>query len=96
LIREKFRFGDDMDIRYMKLLQDNPFQSPGASFDTSIESFDDPKTGIKQLEDEYNQDTKFPKAFRELLFIAGEYCWAPDYDRCNDKYLVKLSRYFRL
>jgi hypothetical protein len=77
-----------MNIKYMKLLQDNPVQTPDDTIDFSIRSFDEPLTEIKRLEDKYNQGNKFPKAFRELLFIAGEDCWAREsawsFEECMD------------
>jgi hypothetical protein len=44
---------------------------------------------IEALEEKYNQGNRFPKAFRELLFIAGKRCWAREsptsFDVCMER-----------
>lgn len=67
-----------MDIKYLTMLKDNPEDSPNNSehSDTIIGiSLDE----INQLELKYNKGLPFPKAIKELLFLAGEYCYVFDY-----------------
>ncbi|MGI9581597.1 SMI1/KNR4 family protein [Chryseobacterium sp. RRHN12] len=55
-----------MIIQYMTQVKENPklkgFVNRGFSLDK-----------IKQLEKEFNQGIEFPKAFREFLFLAGDF-----------------------
>ncbi|MCC2589769.1 hypothetical protein [Chryseobacterium sp. MFBS3-17] len=60
----------------MQYLRDNPKSSSGATF--SIEPI--PLSEIQYLETKYNNGVIFPKALRELLFLAGEYCYVLDYN----------------
>lgn len=65
-----------MEIQYLQYLRDNPKASSEARF--SIESIS--LEEIEQLEIKYNNGKQFPKALRELLFLAGEYCYVLDYN----------------
>jgi len=60
-----------MEIQYLQYLRDNPKGVPTATF--SIESI--PLSEIEYLETKYNNNIVFPKALRELLFLAGGYCY---------------------
>lgn len=55
-----------MNIEYMNHIQENPilegFKNRGFSLDK-----------IKQIEQKFNHGKKFPKAFREFLFLAGDF-----------------------
>ena len=55
-----------MNIEYMIQVKENPvlegFKNRGFSLDK-----------IKQIEQKFNQGKEFPKAFREFLFLAGDF-----------------------
>lgn len=65
-----------MDIKYLTLLRDNPVRhgSPDLFKIRPI-----PEVEIEQLEGLYNDGKQFPIALRELLFLAGKYCYVLDY-----------------
>ena len=65
-----------MEIQYLQYLRDNPQRWSSSTY--SIEPI--PLTEIEQLETKYNNGKQFPKALRELLFLAGEYCYVLDYN----------------
>ena len=65
-----------MEIEYLKYLEENPIKK-GTSQDWPIRSIS--LSEIETLENKYNNATPFPKALRELLFLAGEYCYVLDY-----------------
>ncbi|HEY6142178.1 MAG TPA: hypothetical protein VIV55_01945 [Flavobacterium sp.] len=66
-----------MNIETLTYLKDNPTLeiNQSGSFST-IRGISE--TEITQLEQLYNNGTSFPKALRELLFLAGEYCFVLD------------------
>ena len=57
-----------MEITYLKTLKNNPNLKPTIG---PIEGWDVLK--IHELEEKYNEGNPFPKAFREYLFLAGEW-----------------------
>ena len=61
-----------MDITYLKQLERTPNKNSWINESISLEE-------IKQLEQIYNNNKPFPKALRELLFLAGNYCIVLDY-----------------
>lgn len=68
-----------MDIQYLKYLKENPAAYPNdPEYEARIKPI--PLTEIEQLETKYNNGKLFPKALRELLFLAGEYCYVLDYN----------------
>jgi len=64
-----------MEIVYLKELQDNPNRRGDPKFNNEpiLES------EILHLEELYNAGNTFPKALRELLYLAGNYCYVLDY-----------------
>jgi len=64
-----------MEIIYLKELQDNPNRRGDPKFNNEpiLES------EILHLEQLYNAGNTFPKALRELLYLAGNYCYVLDY-----------------
>jgi len=55
-----------MEIKYMKIVQKNP----------TVEGFTNEAMSMAEivsLEQKYNKEKPFPKAFREFLFLAGAY-----------------------
>jgi hypothetical protein len=56
-----------MEIKYLKQLKDNPNLKSW----TSIRGWELSK--IEALETKYNKGRKFPLAFREYLFLAGDF-----------------------
>lgn len=68
-----------MDIQYLKYLQDNPAAYPNdPEYEARIKPI--PLSEIQYLETKYNNGTSFPKALRELLFLAGKSCYVLDYN----------------
>lgn len=57
-----------MEIVYLKTLKDNPNLKPSIG---PIEGWEEAK--ILELETKYNNGNLFPKAFREYLFLAGDW-----------------------
>ncbi|HFK5508305.1 hypothetical protein [Elizabethkingia anophelis] len=55
-----------MDIKYMEQVKDNPALKGFRNEPMTI-------TEISKLESKYNQGKEFPKAFREFLFLAGNF-----------------------
>jgi hypothetical protein len=67
-----------MNIAYLKKLRDYPVRNPNATeLRGEIEGL--PLSEIEQLETNWNNGNPFPKSLRELLFLAGEYCYVLDY-----------------
>ena len=67
-----------MEIEYLTYLRDNPERRPGDSqFSNPIEPIS--LSEIEALETKYNNGKPFPKALRELLFLAGNDCYVLDY-----------------
>ncbi len=75
-----------MEIQYLKDLKENPKAYPNDTEDQDeIESI--PMSEIETLETTYNNGNPFPKALRELLYLAGGDCYVLDYgayDSQND------------
>ncbi|SDI61380.1 SMI1/KNR4 family protein [Mucilaginibacter sp. P25] len=67
-----------MEIKYMKVLNDN--LSVTAAY-TGVKEVVSPISveEIIALENKYNGGRLFPAALRELLFLAGGYCYVLDY-----------------
>lgn len=64
-----------MQIEYLKELEKNPYRFGKPNFNNEAI----PETEIIHLEQLYNNGNTFPKALRELLFLAGDYCYILDY-----------------
>lgn len=68
-----------MEIELLKYLQSNPTAYPNNSeYQGRIKPIS--LTEIQQLEIKYNNGHAFPKVLRELLFLAGNYCYVLDYN----------------
>jgi len=65
-----------MDIVFLKKLQDNPIKY-GFTKNSPIISISAQE--ITQLEQLYNAGNPFPKALKELLYLAGKRCYVLDY-----------------
>jgi len=65
-----------MEIQYLTYLRDNPVYK-GITKDMPIKSIS--LQEIEQLEILYNSGNPFPKALKELLFLAGKFCYVLDY-----------------
>jgi hypothetical protein len=61
-----------MEIKYLKELELNPTLR-----NQTIKPI--PESEISELEQLYNDGKEFPLALRELLFLAGSYCYVLDY-----------------
>jgi hypothetical protein len=64
-----------MEIEYLKQLENNPFRFNYPD----INNEPTPESEILHLEQLYNQGKTFPKALRELLYLAGNFCYVLDY-----------------
>lgn len=68
-----------MNIEILKYLQNNPAAWPGdLEYEGRIKSIS--LSEIEQLEAIYNNGHPFPKALRELLFLAGDKCYVLNYN----------------
>jgi hypothetical protein len=66
-----------MEIIFLNQLKDNPSAYPNKEdYKGTIEAISVQE--IESLEQLYNKGTTFPKALRELLFLAGNYCYVLD------------------
>lgn len=67
-----------MEIKYLLALRDNPVAYPN---DTDYKGEVKPISlaEIINLEQLFNGGNQFPKALRELLYLAGSYCYVLDY-----------------
>jgi len=59
-----------MDIEILKNLEANPYLEPSVSVNKPMTLGE-----IQSLEHLYNNDSPFPKAVKELLFLGGKYNW---------------------
>ncbi len=67
-----------MDIKYLTVLYDNPTNKTADSdYVKKLQPI--PLEGIISLENTYNNGNPFPVALRELLYLAGNYCYVLDY-----------------
>ena len=67
-----------MEIKYLKYLEENPHRYPNRTED----KYSNKRISLSEIEDletNYNNGNPFPKALRELLYLAGEYCYMLDY-----------------
>lgn len=64
-----------MEIEYLKELEMNPYRYGYPQLNNDPISLSE----IANLEQLYNNGQVFPKALRELLFLAGTYCYVLDY-----------------
>lgn len=67
-----------MTIKYLQLLRDNqiPYHDD-ADFKFKIKGISESE--IQQLELTWNNGVSFPKVLKELLFLAGNFCYVCDY-----------------
>ncbi|TDQ77458.1 hypothetical protein [Sphingobacterium yanglingense] len=68
-----------MEIKYLKLLQDNPYEYPAADENNRYPIVSLSITEINDLETSFNNGLAFPLAVRELLYLAGKRCYALEY-----------------
>jgi hypothetical protein len=88
-----------MKIEYLQELENRPFAYSDGKYRAEIKpiSLDE----IFSLENIYNRGKLFPKALRELLFLAGSHCYVLDYGLNNSqqelqnetrKYMLEFNR----
>lgn len=65
-----------MNVQYLQLLRDNPYRYPN---DIKFKIKGLSEFEISQLEVQYNNSNPFPKVLKELLFLAGKYCYGVSY-----------------
>ena len=71
-----------MEIQYLAKLKDNPSKNPNSvEHPWTIQPIT--LTEITQLEALYNNGQLFPKALRELLYLAGNYCYVLSMGSCD-------------
>jgi len=67
-----------MEIEFLEQLKNYPSAHPNdADYKGTIEGIN--LEEIESLEQLYNNGNTFPKALRELLFLAGSHCYVLDY-----------------
>ncbi|MCV2487663.1 hypothetical protein OD917_22195 [Flavobacterium sp. SH_e] len=71
-----------MKIEYLKKLKENPINF-GELLNLEIEGIT--LNEIANLEQLYNTGKSFPKVLKELLFLAGQYCYVCDYGVNEDQ-----------
>ncbi|WP_299767422.1 SMI1/KNR4 family protein [uncultured Dokdonia sp.] len=59
-----------MEIEYLKLLEKTPKNKPDGFTNKGVSISE-----IENLEKKYNKGNRFPKSYREFLFLAGKFCW---------------------
>jgi hypothetical protein len=64
-----------MNIQFLTILRDNPIQY-GTEFNFENEGI--PLSEIQQLEQAWNNQNPFPIALKELLYLAGSFCYVLD------------------
>ena len=64
-----------MNIQFFTELKDNPIEFGG---EMNFANRGIPLSEIEQLEQDWNNGLPFPKALRELLFLAGDFCYVLD------------------
>jgi len=64
-----------MNIEILTNLRDNPER-----YSNKLENEGLPIEEIQALEQTWNKGNPFPQALRELLFLAGKYCYVLDYN----------------
>lgn len=89
-----------MDINFLQQLRDNPSAYPNdTDFKDTIEPISIEE--IESLEQVYNGGNQFPKALRELLYLAGNSCYVLDHGQYDTQqnmqtavreWLVKYSK----
>ncbi|MFD2581068.1 hypothetical protein ACFSR6_01105 [Pedobacter vanadiisoli] len=73
-----------MEIQYLGYLRDNPDANPNESeYKFTIEPI--ALEEIAALEQLYNNGNAFPKVLKELLFLAGAFCYVLDYGTFDTK-----------
>ncbi|MDF2515496.1 MAG: hypothetical protein K0R59_792 [Sphingobacterium sp.] len=82
-----------MEIQHLKHLQDNPMRNPHAEIKYKFENEPMPLAEIEALEQKYNNSKPFPKALRELLYLAGRYCYVFDYNALDS--MDEVQEYVR-
>ena len=81
-----------MNIQYLQEVKDNPILEDFTNIGLSLEE-------IEALESKYNNGNHFPKAFREYLYLAGEFnnfafdAMALGLDGLQDLVRKQLARY---
>lgn len=66
-----------MDIEYLTQLKNNPIKFSNYT-ENRFENRGISETEIAQLEQSYNSSNPFPKVLKELLFLAGDFCYLFD------------------
>lgn len=67
-----------MTIKYLQLLKDNPVNySNGTELKFEIKGISESE--IKDLELTWNNSLPFPKILKELLYLAGNFCYVCSY-----------------
>lgn len=79
-----------MEVKYLKELRDNPARNPNSS---GYKGMNEPisLTEIEYLESLYGNNNPFPDTLRELLFLAGGYCYVCDYGIHNSQQELQES-----
>jgi hypothetical protein len=78
VIKEDERRHRNMNIEILKHLQENPEAYPNDSGNKhAIRGIS--ITEIEALETKYNNGSPFPKVLRELLYLAGDFCYVLAY-----------------
>lgn len=66
-----------MEIKYLRLLRDNPVGYPNSQIPRPIIPLS--ISEIEELENLYSSGNSFPQVLREMLYLAGKSCYVLDY-----------------
>ncbi|KOP40284.1 hypothetical protein DBB36_14230 [Flavobacterium sp. WLB] len=68
-----------MTIKYLQQLRDNPISYSKNNKELQFKIEGIPESEIQQLELTWNNGNLFPQVLKELLFLAGNFCYVCDY-----------------
>ena len=68
-----------MNIEYLTQLRDDPINYPN-DVTNRFPNIGITESEIIQLQENWNNSNPFPKVLKELLFLAGNYCYVFDYN----------------
>ena len=79
----------NMDIKYLTILTDYPTMTSSTGYVKRLEpiSLDE----IVRLESAYNNGNMFPTALRELLYLAGSYCYVLDFGIYDTQFDMQVA-----
>lgn len=84
-----------MEIQYLQKLMDYPLGRDAYGLISGFENEPSSMDEILEMETRYNNGNKFPKALRELLYLAGESCYCLIYNAVDPDNLLTTQTYMQ-